>query len=104
MNFQHIFSSSLQLFDLLNERTQIKCLEDSQGKVCFPGLTEHPVRSPDNVMELIEQGAANRSTGTTSRNADSSRSHAVLHIKLMKNAGRKKNIEHSKSKMLASRC
>jgi len=83
-----------KLFDLLNERKQIKCLEDSKGKVCFPGLTEHPVHAPEHVMQLIEEGSANRSTGTTSRNADSSRSHAVLQIKLMKNSGRKKNVEH----------
>ena len=84
-----------KLFDLLNERKQIKCLEDSKGKVCFPGLTEHPVHAPEHVMQLIEEGAANRSTGTTSRNADSSRSHAVLQIKLMKK-GRKQNIEHGR--------
>lgn len=85
-----------KLFDLLNDRGQIKCLEDSKGKVCFPGLTEHPVDSPENVMNLIEQGAQNRSTGTTSRNADSSRSHAVLQIKLIKSSGRKKDIEHGR--------
>ena len=29
-----------KLFDLLNNRQQIRCLEDSRGKVCFPGLSE----------------------------------------------------------------
>lgn len=85
-----------KLFDLLNSRKQVKCLEDSRGKVCFPGLTEHPVGGPDDLMGLIEEGATNRSTGTTSRNADSSRSHAVLQLKLRKDVGRKKNIEHGK--------
>lgn len=83
-----------KLFDLLNGRKQIKCLEDSKGNVCFPGLTEHPAQQPDHVMKLIEEGAQNRSTGTTSRNADSSRSHAVLQLKLRKDVGRKKNVEH----------
>jgi kinesin family protein 2/24 len=83
-----------KLFDLLNGRKPVKCLEDSKGKVCFPGLTEHPTGGPDDLMELIEAGATNRSTGTTSRNADSSRSHAVLQLKLRKDVGRKKNIEH----------
>jgi len=87
-----------KLFDLLNDRKQIKCLEDSKGKVCFPGLTEHSVHAPEHVMQLIEEGAKNRSTGTTSRNADSSRSHAVLQIKLMKRSGRGKNIEHGEYK------
>lgn len=85
-----------KLFDLLNARKQVKCLEDSKGKVCFPGLTEHPVQGPDYLMELIEVGAGNRSTGTTSRNADSSRSHAVLQLKLRKDVGRRRNVEHGK--------
>ncbi len=89
-----------KLFDLLNERKQIKCLEDSKGKVCFPGLTEHAVHAPEHVMHFIEQGSENRSTGTTSRNADSSRSHAVLQIKLVKSAGRKGTVEHGESEML----
>ncbi|CAJ1896696.1 unnamed protein product [Cylindrotheca closterium] len=85
-----------KLFDLLNSRGPVKCLEDSRGKVCFPGLTEHPIDGPDRLMELIELGAQNRSTGTTSRNADSSRSHAVLQLKLRKDIGRKKNVEHGR--------
>jgi len=85
-----------KLFDLLNDRKQIKCLEDSKGKVCFPGLTEHAVHAPEHVMHFIEQGSENRSTGTTSRNADSSRSHAVLQIKLVKSAGRKGTVEHGR--------
>jgi hypothetical protein len=85
-----------KLFDLVHERKLIKCLEDSRGKVCFPGLTEHPMSGPDELMELIEGGARNRSTGTTSRNADSSRSHAVLQLNLRKTVGRRTNVEHGK--------
>ena len=88
-----------KLFDLLNDKNQIKCLEDSRGKVCFPGLTEHSVQAPEHVMQLIEEGSKNRSAGTTSRNADSSRSHAVLQIKLMKSYGRGKTAEHGKFRM-----
>jgi kinesin family member 2/24 len=88
-----------KLYDLLNDRTLVKCLEDSKGKVCFPGLTEHDVGSPDALMGLIEKGACRRSTGTTSRNADSSRSHAVLQLHLRTIAGsgrRRKQVEHSR--------
>jgi kinesin family protein 2/24 len=85
-----------KLFDLLNERAQVKCLEDSKGNVCFPGLSEHEVASADDLIALIEQGATNRSTGTTSRNADSSRSHAVLQLHLRKNDGRRRNDEFSR--------
>jgi kinesin family member 2/24 len=88
-----------KLYDLLNDRALVKCLEDSMGKVCFPGLTEHDVGSPDELMGVIEKGACHRSTGTTSRNADSSRSHAVLQLHLRTMAGtgrRRKQVEHSR--------
>ena len=69
-----------KLFDLLNDRNQIKCLEDHKGRVRFPGLSEHPLTSADALIDMIEEGACNRSTGSTSRNSDSSRSHAVLQL------------------------
>ena len=101
--FQHLtVTASLfeiysgKLFDLLNCRSPIKCLEDHRGKVCFPGLTEHTITSAAELMQLMEDGAANRSTGTTSKNADSSRSHAVLQISLKSNRGRKAGVEHGR--------
>ena len=57
-------------------------------QVCFLGLSEHAVNSADEVMDLIESGGSQRSTGTTSANADSSRSHAVLQLSL-KHPGRR---------------
>ena len=89
-----------KLFDLLNNRRAVKCLEDHQGKVQFPGLSEHSIHSPPELIELIELGAQSRSTGTTSRNADSSRSHAVLQLHLRKTVGRKSNVEHGKHRVL----
>ncbi|KAL7552092.1 hypothetical protein ACHAWF_015307 [Thalassiosira exigua] len=85
-----------KLLDLLNARHPVRCLEDRKGKVCFPGLSEHPVNDADELMEIIDQGALNRSTGTTSANADSSRSHAVLQLSLRKDVGRVKNKEHGR--------
>mmetsp|Transcript_20916 Transcript_20916/g.47485 ORF Transcript_20916/g.47485 Transcript_20916/m.47485 type:complete len:1287 (-) Transcript_20916:30-3890(-) len=79
-----IYGAGGKLFDLLNKRKLVKCLEDNKGKVCFPGLSEHVIDSAENLMEVIESGAENRSTGTTSANADSSRSHAVLQLTLRK--------------------
>eukprot|EP00574_Skeletonema_japonicum_P000204 CAMPEP_0201741134 /NCGR_PEP_ID=MMETSP0593-20130828/46657_1 /ASSEMBLY_ACC=CAM_ASM_000672 /TAXON_ID=267983 /ORGANISM="Skeletonema japonicum, Strain CCMP2506" /LENGTH=1149 /DNA_ID=CAMNT_0048235461 /DNA_START=88 /DNA_END=3540 /DNA_ORIENTATION=+ len=77
-----------KLLDLLNKRNPIRCLEDSRGKVCFPGLSEHPVSDPMELMDIIEAGSLNRSTGQTQANADSSRSHAVLQLSLRKNTAR----------------
>ena len=64
--------------------------------MCFPGLTEHPISDPEDLIEMIEAGNENRSTGTTSRNADSSRSHAVLQLNLKRKEGRRKIVEHCK--------
>ena len=85
-----------KLFDLLNDRKPVKCLEDHKGKVQFPGLSEHCIEGPGDLMEMIELGASARSTGSTSRNAHSSRSHAVLQLHLRKDVGRKQNVEHGR--------
>jgi kinesin family protein 2/24 len=85
-----------KLFDLLNDRKPVKCLENHKGKVCFPGLSERPVSNADELMDVIETGAMNRSTGSTSKNADSSRSHAILQLSLRKDVGRQKNVEHGR--------
>jgi kinesin family protein 2/24 len=103
VEFQHMsISISLfeiyggKLFDLLNERNQVKCLEDHKGKVNFPGLSEHAVSNADEVMQVIEDGACNRSTGTTSKNSDSSRSHAVLQVHVRKPGRRSNSVEHGR--------
>lgn len=85
-----------KLFDLLNDRAQVKCLENHKGRVCFPGLSEHPISSADELMQLIEAGSNNRSTGSTSANRDSSRSHAVLQLHLRKTVGKVENVEHGR--------
>jgi kinesin family protein 2/24 len=85
-----------KLFDLLNDRKPVKCLENHRGKVCFPGLSEHPVSNANELMDVIEAGAVNRSTGSTSKNADSSRSHAVLQLSLRKDIGRQQSVEYGK--------
>lgn len=85
-----------KLFDLLNDRGQVKCLENHQGRVCFPGLSEHTISNAEDLMKLIEKGASNRSTGSTSANRDSSRSHAVLQLHLRKSTGSKTDVEHGR--------
>ncbi len=68
--------------DLLNERSLIKCLEDAQQQVQLPGLTEHLIRSADELLELMAKAHALRSTGTTSVNLESSRSHQILQLSI----------------------
>eukprot|EP00977_Amphora_coffeiformis_P003331 scaffold620_cov169-Amphora_coffeaeformis.AAC.1 len=81
------------LYDLFNDRQLIKCLEDAKGKINFIGLSERDLSSPHDLMHWIHEGSALRSTGTTSRNADSSRSHAVLQLHLYKESD---NSEYSR--------
>lgn len=85
-----------KLFDLLNKRTPVRCLENHKGRVCFPGLSEHSVSDAEQLMNIIEQGSVNRSTGSTSANRDSSRSHAVLQLHLRKTKGKKQDVEHGR--------
>jgi len=53
------------------------------GMVNVVGLSEHPVYSYDEVMDLLMRGQANRKTEATRANAVSSRSHAVLQFNIM---------------------
>ena len=73
-----------KLFDLFNDRQPVKCLEDYKGQIHFPGLLERNLLSPHDLMHWIHESSALRSTGTTSRNAGSSRSHAVLQLHIRK--------------------
>jgi kinesin family protein 2/24 len=48
--------------------------------VIYQGLTEKPVRDPQDIMRLMEEGSAQRATGSTGANEWSSRSHAVMQV------------------------
>uniref|UniRef100_A0A8C5TF45 Kinesin-like protein n=1 Tax=Malurus cyaneus samueli TaxID=2593467 RepID=A0A8C5TF45_9PASS len=62
--FFEIYSS--KVFDLLNRKTKLRVLED--------------VKCVEDVLKLIEVGNSCRTSGQTSANAHSSRSHAVFQI------------------------
>ena len=69
-----------KLFDLLNERQPVKCLEDGHGKVQIRGIKEHEISSVVELLGLMAQAHELRSTGSTGANLESSRSHQVLQI------------------------
>ena len=71
-----------KLFDLLGERRELRALEDAGGAVNIVGLSEQPVDDTSALMDVIAAGNAQRSTGSTAANLDSSRSHAVLQLVL----------------------
>lgn len=71
-----------KVFDLLGKRASLRILEDGNKSVQVVGLSEVDVKSPEDVMELIKKGSAQRSAGITSANLNSSRSHAVFQMVL----------------------
>eukprot|EP01138_Halocafeteria_seosinensis_P001361 gb/GECG01001397.1/.p1 GENE.gb/GECG01001397.1/~~gb/GECG01001397.1/.p1 ORF type:complete len:897 (+),score=140.83 gb/GECG01001397.1/:1-2691(+) len=71
-----------KLYDLLNDRRELKALEDHAGAVVIKGLQSFEVHSVEELIDAMKQGLNSRAVGVTGANSDSSRSHAVLKISL----------------------
>nr|XP_005991610.1 PREDICTED: kinesin-like protein KIF11 isoform X1 [Latimeria chalumnae]XP_014341343.1 PREDICTED: kinesin-like protein KIF11 isoform X1 [Latimeria chalumnae] len=75
-----------ELFDLLNPSTEVcerlQMFDDPRNKrgVIIKGLEEVTVHNKDEVYQILERGAAKRTTASTLMNAYSSRSHSVFSI------------------------
>ncbi|XP_013785422.1 kinesin-like protein KIF2A isoform X2 [Limulus polyphemus] len=81
-SFFEIYSG--KVFDLLNEKSKLRVLEDGKQQVQVVGLQEKLVKCVDDVLKLIQHGNSVRTSGQTSANQHSSRSHAVFQIILKK--------------------
>ncbi|KAG9334749.1 hypothetical protein JZ751_006586 [Albula glossodonta] len=81
----HYKKLDLQVFDLLNRKAKLRVLEDGKQQVQVVGLQEREVKCTEDVLKLIEVGNSCRTSGQTSANAHSSRSHAVFQIILRRN-------------------
>lgn len=55
-------------------------MEDGKSCVQIVGLTEKVVENVEEVLKLIQHGNSVRTSGQTSANSNSSRSHAVFQI------------------------
>lgn len=86
-SFFEIYSG--KVFDLLANKAKLRVLEDSKQQVQVVGLTERIVNSADEVLKLIQGGNQSRTSGQTSANSNSSRSHAVFQITLRKYGSQK---------------
>jgi len=84
-----------KLFDLLNERHPIKCLEDSKQQVQLPGLSEHLINNVEELLSYMSYAHNQRSTGSTGANSESSRSHQIMQIVLRKQSNN--NVENNKN-------
>ncbi|KAH9945823.1 kinesin-domain-containing protein [Epithele typhae] len=74
------------LIDLLADtggKRDVQIREDKQGHIIWEGLREVNVKSANEVMSLIRQGASIRRTNETDMNAQSSRSHAIFSLTLI---------------------
>uniref|UniRef100_A0A672NSZ5 Kinesin-like protein n=1 Tax=Sinocyclocheilus grahami TaxID=75366 RepID=A0A672NSZ5_SINGR len=91
--FFEIYSG--KVFDLLNRKTKLRVLEDGKQQVQVVGLQEREVKCTEDVLKLIEIGNSCRTSGQTSANAHSSRSHAVFQIIL-----RRKGKMHGKFSLI----
>ena len=77
------------MFDLLNNKLKLRVLEDGKQQVQVVGLKEEVITCVDDVLRLITHGNNVRTSGVTSANNHSSRSHAVFQIILRKKGTRK---------------
>ncbi|KAM5236473.1 kinesin-like protein KIF11 [Ctenodactylus gundi] len=75
-----------ELFDLLNPSSEVserlQMFDDPRNKrgVIIKGLEEITVHNKDEVYQILEKGAAKRTTAATLMNAYSSRSHSVFSV------------------------
>ncbi len=60
-------------------------LEDKNGSIQIPGLTEKNAESAKELLAIMEQANSNRTTHATVANDTSSRSHAICHVQVKKN-------------------
>ncbi|KAL0414872.1 UNVERIFIED_CONTAM: Kinesin-like protein KIN-12C [Sesamum radiatum] len=68
-----------QITDLLEpSSTNLQLREDLKKGVYVENLTEFSVRTVNDVLKLLQQGAANRKIAATHMNSESSRSHSVF--------------------------
>ncbi|GAA5807233.1 hypothetical protein MFLAVUS_000589 [Mucor flavus] len=54
--------------------------EDNQGNICWSGVREEVVTSPDELMGYLQKGSIARTTASTDMNNTSSRSHAIFSV------------------------
>ncbi|KAK2803324.1 hypothetical protein FQN51_003745 [Onygenales sp. PD_10] len=89
MSYYEIYNDKVfDLFEPPEKRTATGLpLRDGGGKTVVVGLTERPCTTLKEFEMLYDQANVNRSTSATKLNAHSSRSHAILCVKLVITTG-----------------
>ncbi|RDL40753.1 uncharacterized protein BP5553_00732 [Venustampulla echinocandica] len=76
-------------YDLLDDRRMFNIMEDSFGKMQLIGVQEKHPASEEEFLSIIQTSASLRTSAQTTKNDQSSRSHAVYRIRIVN----KKNSE-----------
>ncbi|XP_049548906.1 kinesin-like protein Klp10A isoform X2 [Anopheles darlingi] len=79
-SFYEIYSG--KVFDLMADKRKLRVLEDGKKQVQLVGLKEMEVSSVEEVLAVISAGNSVRTSGQTTANANSSRSHAIFSLTL----------------------
>lgn len=89
MSYYEIYCDRVfDLFEAPEKRTPAGLpIRDNGGKTVVVGLTERPCTSLKEFEQLYDQANINRSTSATKLNAHSSRSHAILSVKVTQITG-----------------
>ena len=76
------------VYDLLAlDEEPLTVREDASGSVVVPGLTESEIMNNEDAGRLLHRGALRRRTGATKMNDRSSRSHALLQVRVRRANG-----------------
>eukprot|EP00049_Salpingoeca_infusionum_P019198 m.360736 g.360736 ORF g.360736 m.360736 type:complete len:1098 (+) comp19151_c0_seq1:623-3916(+) len=82
MTYVEIYNE--MLYDLLvDDSSELELREDAKGNNVICGALEVAIDSPKQVMTLLHKGNRRRTQEATAANATSSRSHAILSIKVV---------------------
>ncbi|KAG2418053.1 hypothetical protein HFD88_001153 [Aspergillus terreus] len=94
LSYYEIYNDKVfDLFEPPEKRTLAGLpLRDNGGKTVVVGLTERPCTTLKEFETLYDQANTNRSTSATKLNAHSSRSHAILCVKVTVSSGDKTRI------------
>uniref|UniRef100_A0A3B4ANS0 Kinesin-like protein n=1 Tax=Periophthalmus magnuspinnatus TaxID=409849 RepID=A0A3B4ANS0_9GOBI len=80
--FEHIFAMDENLEFHIKVVTNLSVHEDRYRVPYVKGCTERFVTSPEEVMDVIDEGKANRHVAVTNMNEHSSRSHSIFLINI----------------------
>lgn len=89
MSYYEIYNDKVfDLFEPPEKRTMAGLpIRDNNGKTVVVGLTERPCTTLKEFENLYDEANVNRSTSATKLNAHSSRSHAILCVKVTQTTG-----------------